>query len=159
MVTLSKAQKTAGVCLANIGAETLSMIVFDEDTPVSLKVFPIGSSDITERIALTIQLPLSEAEQLKRGAVTGSTVPAGKLAAVVNTGLKEMFSLVNTHLKSIKRDRLLPAGIVITGGGASIPAAADIARITLKLPRKTTAAPSTGLPRKSLRPLLGASSP
>src|SRR3989344_5836095 len=33
-VTLSKAQKTAGVVLANIGGETLSIIVFDNDIPV-----------------------------------------------------------------------------------------------------------------------------
>ena len=40
LVTLTKAQKTAGVVLANIGAETLSIMIFDNDTPVSLKVFP-----------------------------------------------------------------------------------------------------------------------
>lgn len=145
LVTLSKAQKTAGVVLANIGAETLSIVVFDEDVPISLKVFSSGSSDITEKIALSFQLPLSEAEQLKRGAVTGSSVPPGRLSTAVNTQLKEMFSLVNAHLKSIKRDRLLPAGIVITGGGASTPSVTDIARTTLKLPSQV------GLPAMSAR--------
>src|SRR5689334_5188227 len=51
-VTLTKAQKTAGVALANIGSETLTIIVYDNDTPVSVKVFPIGASAITEKIAL-----------------------------------------------------------------------------------------------------------
>jgi cell division protein FtsA len=134
LVTLSKAQKTAGVCLANIGAETLSLLVFDEDTPVSLKVFPTGSSDITNSIALSFQIPLMEAEQMKRGAVTGSSIAPARMNAIVSARLKIMFTLINAHLKSIGRNRLLPAGIVITGGGSGLANAEDIARAILKLP-------------------------
>jgi cell division protein FtsA len=134
LVTLTKAQKTAGVCLANIGAETLSVIVFDNDTPVSLKVFPIGSSDITNSIALSFQIPINEAEQMKRGAVTGSDIPTKKMETLVNTQLKDMFTLINAHLKSIGRAKLLPAGIVITGGGSGFVGTSEIARAILKLP-------------------------
>ncbi|HWO07109.1 MAG TPA: cell division FtsA domain-containing protein [Candidatus Paceibacterota bacterium] len=134
LVTLSKAQKTAGVVLANIGSETLSVVVFDDDKPVSLKIFPVGSNEITNAIALSFQMPLAEAEQLKRGAVVGSPVPPKKLSQVMASRLKEMFSLVNAHLKSIGRERLLPAGIVITGGGAGLAPIVDVARATLKLP-------------------------
>lgn len=145
LVTLSKAQKTAGVVLANVGAETLSIVVFDEDTPISLKVFPAGSSEITDAIALSFQVPLSEAEQLKRGAVTGSTISPTKIATVSNAQMKKMFTLISTHLKAIKRDRLLPAGIVLTGGGASMTTAADVAKSILKLPSQI------GLPAMSAR--------
>ena len=134
LVTLTKMQKTAGVCLANIGSETLSIIVFDNDTPVSLKVFPIGSADITNTLALSFQIPLTEAESLKRGGVTQSEIPQKKLQLIVSNRLKDMFTLVNAHLKSIDRAKLLPAGIVITGGGSGLTSAADIARATLKLP-------------------------
>lgn len=134
LVTLTKSQKTAGVCLANIGAETLSIVVFEDDKPISLKIFPVGSNHITNALALSFQLPLSEAEQLKRGAVIGSTIPPKKMAQVVSGQLKDMFMLVNAHLKSIGRERLLPAGIVITGGGAGLTPAVDVARLALKLP-------------------------
>ncbi|MFZ2886994.1 MAG: cell division protein FtsA [Minisyncoccia bacterium] len=134
LVTLSKAQKTAGVVLANIGAETLSTVVFDDDRPISLKVFPVGSNEITNALALSFQLPLNEAEQLKRGAVLGSPIPAKKMSIVISNRLKDMFTLVNTHLKSIGREKLLPAGIIITGGGAGLAAATDVARAVLKLP-------------------------
>ncbi len=137
LVTLTKAQKTAGVCLANIGAETISVVVFDNDIPVSVKVFPIGAADITNTIALSFQVPLAEAEQLKRGAVTGSDIPGKKMDTIISTKLKEMFTLVNAHLKAIGRQRLLPAGIVITGGGSGLTSAAEIARAVLKLPSQT----------------------
>ena len=133
-VTLTKAQKTAGVCLANIGAETLSVIVFEDDTPISIKVMPIGSADITNTIALSFQIPLPEAEQMKRGAVTGSEIPMHKMDSIVSQRLKEMFVLVGAHLKSIGRARLLPAGIVITGGGSGMASTQEIAKAILKLP-------------------------
>ncbi len=134
LVTLTKAQKMAGVVLANIGSETLSVIVFDEDTPVSVKVFPHGSGDITNTLALSFQIPLMEAEQMKRGAVTGSDISAKKMNTIVTARLKTMFTLVNAHLKSIQRSQLLPAGIVITGGGSGLADAATVAKTVLKLP-------------------------
>lgn len=134
LVTLSKAQKTAGVILANIGAETLSIAIFDEDTPLSIKVFPIGSNNITESIALSFQIPLPEAEQMKRGAVIGSDIPTKRMQTLVASQLKDMYALVNAHLRSIGRHRLLPAGIVITGGGSGLTSATEIARAILKLP-------------------------
>ncbi|MDO8552562.1 MAG: cell division FtsA domain-containing protein [bacterium] len=134
LVSLSKAQKMAGVILANIGAETLSVIIFDNNVPISVKVFPNGSSDITNTIALSLQISPSEAEQMKRGAVTGSDVAPRRMNAIIAGRLKDMFVIVNAHLKTIGRQRLLPAGIIITGGGSGLASAADIARTVLKLP-------------------------
>jgi cell division protein FtsA len=134
LVTLTRAQKVAGVVLANIGAETLSVIVFDEDTPISVKVFPAGSANITETIALSFQIPLTEAESLKRGGVTGSDIPQKKMQALITAQLKDLYTLVEAHLKSIGRHRLLPAGIVITGGGSGLASATEIARSVLRLP-------------------------
>lgn len=133
-VTLSKPQKTAGVVLANIGAETLSIAVFDNDTPISVKVFSIGSSTITNLIALTFQIPLPDAEQVKRGSVSGTEIPERKLHQLMQGQLKEMFTLVNSHLKTIGRQRLLPAGVVIIGGGSGLPEAATVARVILRIP-------------------------
>ena len=134
LVTLTKAQKTAGVCLANIGAETLSIVVFDNDAPISLKVFPVGSSDVTNTIALSFQVPLAEAEAAKRGGIVGGEIPEKKMQTIISTRLKDMFTLINAHLKSINRSRLLPAGIVITGGGSGLTSVQDVARAILKLP-------------------------
>jgi cell division protein FtsA len=147
LVALTKAQKTAGVVLANIGAETLSIAIFDDDTPMSIKIFPIGSNDITNKIALSFQIPLPEAESLKRGGVTGSDITPKRMGVIVEARLKEMYMLINAHLKTIARERLLPAGIVLTGGGSGLTSAVEVARITLKLPSQISALGS--LPRSA----------
>lgn len=135
-VTLSKSQKIAGCVLANIGAETVSIAVFENNIPTSLEVFPIGSTDITNDIALGLKVPLEEAEQIKIGAITGSSYPRKKLEEIISARLSDIFELIDAHLKKIGRNGLLPAGIVITGGGSGLSSIDDIAKTALKLPSR-----------------------
>lgn len=136
LVMLTKAQKRAGCVLANIGAETVSIIVFENNTPISLKVFPIGSSDITNDIALGLKIPLEEAEKIKRGGMVSANFSKRKLDEIIGARLTDIFELIDAHLKKIKRDGLLPAGIIITGGGSGITTIQDLARASLRLPSK-----------------------
>ncbi|MEI8327667.1 MAG: cell division protein FtsA [Candidatus Taylorbacteria bacterium] len=135
-VTLSKSQKVAGCVLANIGAETVSVAVFENSIPTSLEVFPIGSTDITNDIALGLKVPLEEAEQIKIGAITGSSYPRKKLEEIIAARLSDIFELIEAHLKKIGRNGLLPAGIIITGGGSGLSSIDDLARVSLRLPSK-----------------------
>lgn len=135
-VTLSKNQKKAGCVLANIGAETISIVVFENNTPVSLEVFPIGGNDITNDIALGLKVPLEEAESIKIGSVTATNYPKKKLDEIINARLSDMFELIEAHLKKIGRNALLPAGIIITGGSSGIGNVKNFAETTLKLPSK-----------------------
>ncbi len=137
LVMLTKAQKRAGCVLTNIGAETVSIVVFENSTPMSLKVFPIGSSDITNDIALGLKIPLEEAEKIKRGGMTNTMYSKKRLDEIISARLNDIFTLVDAHLKKIKRDGLLPAGIIITGGGSGIATVQDLARAALRLPAKT----------------------
>jgi cell division protein FtsA len=74
-IALSKMQKRVGCVLANIGAETLSIIVFEDNTPTSIKVFPVGAADITNDMALGLRISPEEAEQLKSGRGLKRAVP------------------------------------------------------------------------------------
>lgn len=135
-VLLSKNQRRAGCIMANIGAETVSIVVFEDAIPISLKVFPIGANDITNDIALGLKVPLEEAEKIKRGGITGTTFSKKRLEEIVNARLADIFELIQMHLKQIKKDGLLPAGIILTGGGSSTLGMQDLARNTLDLPAR-----------------------
>lgn len=136
LVTLSKNQKVAGCLLANIGAETVSIVVFENNLPVSLEVFPIGSTDITNDIALGLKVPIEDAESLKRGGTLSVQVSKKKLDEIVSARLSDIFDLIEAHLKKIDRNGLLPAGIIITGGGSGIATIEDLAKASLKLPSR-----------------------
>jgi len=134
-VTLTKRQKTAGCVLANIGAETLSLAVFENNIPISLKVFPIGGAEITNDIALGLKIPLDEAEEVKRGAGI-KAYSKKKLDDIIEARLSDIFDIIDSHLKKIGKNGLLPAGIIITGGSSSIPLIEDLAKTSLRLPSK-----------------------
>jgi len=136
LVTLTNAQKIAGVVLANIGSETVSIVVFENSIPISLKVFPIGSTAITNDIALGLKIPLEEAEQIKLGGITSTDVSRKRLDEIVVARLTDIFELIDSHLKEINKNAMLPAGIIITGGGSGITTIEDLAKATLHLPSR-----------------------
>ncbi len=135
-VLLEGDQKMKGCVLANIGAETISIVVYDEGIPISLKVFPTGSSHITEDIALKFRISLEEAERVKLGRLSGQMYPRKKVDDVVLARVSTMFGLIEKHLKSLGRRGPLPAGIIISGGGAGTTSITDIAKNVLKLPAR-----------------------
>jgi len=135
-VTLTKSQKIAGCVLANIGAETVSIVVFENNIPISLEIFPIGGSDITNDIALGLKVSLEEAESIKIGGITSTNYSKKKLEDIISARLGDIFELIEVHLKKIGKSGILPAGIIITGGSSSIGLIEDLARSYLRLPSR-----------------------
>lgn len=136
LVSLNKTQKIAGCVLANIGSETVSIVVIENNIPISLEIFPIGGIDITNDIALGLKISLEEAERFKLKSVSESQYPRRKLDEIIAARLSDVFELIETHLKKIGRSGLLPAGIILTGGGSGIEMIEDLAKSALKLPSK-----------------------
>ena len=137
IVSITKTQKIAGCVLVNIGSETVSLVVFENNIPISLEVFPMGGNDITNDIALGLRIPIDQAENLKTRSL-GEEIkyPKKKLDDIIMSRLSDIFDLIEAHLKKIGRSSLLPAGIILTGGSSGIETIEDVARASLKLPSK-----------------------
>lgn len=135
-ILLGNKQKVAGCILVDIGAETVGTIVYENNLPISVNVFPIGSMDITKDIALGLKISLEEAESIKLGSVIGGDYSKKKIDEIIEARLSDMFELIGNQLKRLKRNELLPAGIIITGNGSSLNNIEQIARTQLKLPVK-----------------------
>lgn len=139
LVTVTPAQKMAGCVLANIGSETVTLAVYEDSIPISLTVLPIGSNDITNDIALGLKIPLEDAEGIKQGSVhtSGIRVSRKELGEIINARLSDIFELIRGHLIKIKKDGILPAGVIITGGGSNLSSIDPLAKDILELPAKT----------------------
>jgi cell division protein FtsA len=132
-IALSEKQKIVGAGLVNIGAETVSLSVFENGSLAYLNTFSIGSSDITNDIALGLKIPLEKAESFKLGNISAE-YPKKKLEEIIEARLSDIFELIEKNLLKIKRSALLPAGIVFIGGGANIPRLEELSKSILKLP-------------------------
>jgi cell division protein FtsA len=133
-LVLSEKQKIVGVALVDIGSETTSLSVFENGLLVSMNSFSIGSSDITNDIALGFKIPLEKAEELKLGKNDEGEFSKKKLEEIIEARLCDIFELIENNLKKQKRAELLPAGIVFVGGGANTKELPETSKSVLKLP-------------------------
>ena len=152
---LSKRQKDLGVCLVDLGAGTTSLAVYEEGDLLHTAVLPVGCMHITNDIAIGLRSSIETAEKVKLQ--FGHTSPKavdkheeidlskldkteeqkvmrGYVVEIIEARLEEIFSMVNEELKKISRDGKLPAGIVLTGGGAKLPGVVEFVKKHLRLP-------------------------
>lgn len=131
---LTDLQRNFGCALIDIGAETVSVSVFENNTLISLHVFDIGSLNITKDLALGLRITPEEAESIKTGVVNFQSVPKKKIDEIVEARLSDIFELVDKYLKKMGRSGLLPAGAIIIGGGAYLHNIESVAKTMLKIP-------------------------
>jgi len=152
---LTKKQKEIGVALIDIGAATTSMVVYEEGDIVHAAVIPVGAGHITNDVAIGLKTTLEVAEKIKCHHLNADPskvkdtekldlakiteqederVPKKYITEIVDARLKEMFTMIRKELKRIKRDNLLPAGAVLTGGGAKLEGIISQAKDNLHLP-------------------------
>ncbi|NQV00698.1 MAG: cell division protein FtsA [Parcubacteria group bacterium] len=152
---LSKRQKELGVLALDLGGGTVGLTVFEEGEIVHSYVLPIGSSHITNDIAIGMRSNIDLAEKIKLeygsalaseiskkdvidlsklGSEERGIIPRVEMVGIIEARLCEILELVNKELKKIDRQGLLPAGAVLLGGGAKIPGLVDLAKRELKLP-------------------------
>ncbi len=152
---LTKKQKEIGVVLLNIGGGTTSLVVFEEGKVLHAAVLPIGAGHITNDLAIGLRTSVETAEKIKINFATAiadkiresetislSQFDAGEterierkyVSEIVQARLGEIFTLVSNELKSIGKDGMLPAGIVLTGGGAKLEDIAEASKEYLRLP-------------------------
>ncbi len=149
---LTQREKELGVCVLDIGSGTTSMAVYEEGSLIHATIFPIGSGHITNDIAICLKTDIDTAEKIKLeyGMCKEANKKKSKkikldgednldfssklLTDIVNARVSEIFNLANKELKNISKNGVLPAGIVLTGGGAKLPGIRDLAKKELKLP-------------------------
>ncbi len=148
---LTPRQKELGVVLVDIGAGNTQMAVFEEGELLDLAVFPIGGAHISNDIAIGLCTDIDIAEKIKiefgtclnsaskkRSEIKTSGEPFSfsqkMLVKIIEARVVEIFEQVQKELKKISRQGLLPAGVVLTGGGAKLPKIVELAKKELKLP-------------------------
>lgn len=149
-IALSPRHKMVGSALIDIGAETVSLGVFENELMIYLYTFSIGSEDITNDIALGLKIPLEKAESLKLGG-DNDEYPKKKLDEIIEARLTDIFEGAENYLKKIKRNELLPAGVVFVGGGANTHDIEELSKSILKLPSKVGTTEMFGAAKTKLR--------
>ncbi len=159
-VITSRKQKELGVAVVDIGASTTSIAVFEEEKLIHTAILPVGSEHITADLAIGLRCPINLAERIKLE--HGSSQPDNfsskdkieitdlakeeevnddlneispkYIAEIIEARAEEIFTMIDEELKKIERSGMLPAGIILAGGGSKLPGITETAKQSLRLP-------------------------
>ena len=151
---LTTRQKELGVVLVDIGAATTKVIVFEEGDVIHVSILAIGADHVTRDLALGLQTSLDVAERIKLE--VGSALPhnfekteeinlrdfGGEnqnfskkyIAEIIEARTEETFEKIDQELQKINRSGLLPAGLVLVGGGSKLQGLVELGKKKTMLP-------------------------
>jgi cell division protein FtsA len=139
---LTEDEKDVGVCLVDIGGGTTDMAVFSQGAIRHTAVIPIAGDLLTNDISIALRTSTQDAEHIKirygvalqqladpqemievPGVGDRPTTQLSRqaLAGFIQPRVEEIFAKVQEELVASGYDRLLRAGIVITGGSSTMP--------------------------------------
>jgi cell division protein FtsA len=153
--TLTDTEKELGVLVADIGGGTTDIAIFTDGAAYHSAVLPVGAINVTNDVAIGLRTSLNLAEEIKikhgtasltdvqpeellnvavLGDGGGQTIQRRKLCEIIEARMSEIYSLIVEEVKRSGHGGMLPAGVVLTGGGARIGGAAELARDVFQMP-------------------------
>jgi cell division protein FtsA len=146
-------ERDLGVCLADIGAGSTELIVFQQGAVAYTGVIPVGGDHFTSDLSVGLCTALNDAEKIKKiyGNASVTLVPEGNEVEVPSVGdrpsrlmsqrmvaeileprARELFEMMRDSLRQSGTFDLCLAGIVLTGGASRLPGIFDVAESVLR---------------------------
>jgi len=149
-------ERQMDVMVADIGGGTTDLALYTQGSIYHTKVLPIGGYHVTNDIAIGLRVPFDMAERVKLeygdcrpGEIDaasefrvkpfgGETIRVGRqdLAAVIEARIEEIFHFILEEIRESGYAGLLPAGIVLTGGGSLLRGVTTVAERVLGVPAR-----------------------
>jgi cell division protein FtsA len=148
-------ERELGICLADMGAGSTSLIVFQEGAVAHTAVIPIGGDHFTSDLSVGLCTPVAAAEKIKKvfGNAIVTLIPEGNEVEVPSVGdrpsrlisqrmvgeileprARELFEMMRDNLRHGGMLELCLAGFVLSGGASRLPGMLDIAESVLRRP-------------------------
>ncbi|HXA56650.1 MAG TPA: cell division protein FtsA [Candidatus Acidoferrum sp.] len=157
---LTQDERELGCCLLDVGGGTTELIAYSGGVVRHTAAIPVGGDHFTNDLAVGLRTPIPEAEKLKRehacvlrglvpedraieiasvGDRPPRTVFARMLAEIVEPRAQEFLMLIRDELRRGGVESQVPAGIVLTGGGAHLRGLPELAEKVFNLPVRIAA--------------------
>lgn len=146
-------ERELGVCLADLGAGSCDLIVFQQGAVAHTTVIPIGGDHFTSDLSVGMCTGLADAETLKKifGNAVPTLIPEGNevevpsvgdrpsrmmpqrmLAEILGPRARELFELMRENLRQAGVLEHCVAGFVLSGGASRLPGLLDVAESILR---------------------------
>jgi len=160
----SETERELGVAVADIGAGTIDLAMFNEGSPFHTSVLPVGGNFVTNDVAIGIKTSLPVAEELKishgtadlrgiaddeqinvstLGEEAGRSISRLELCQIIEARMRETFEMMGAEMRSAGSG-MLPAGLILTGGASQLSGIAELGREVLQMPVRVVAPTGVG---------------
>lgn len=150
-------EKSLGVCIADIGGGTTDIAIFVDGDICYSSAIPVGGNHVTRDISVGLRTSYEESERVKieeAVAMVGMTseddhfevtslgtedprmLPKRILAEIVEARMHELFTFVKQEIMKSGYYNQLPAGIILSGGGAMLEGAAELCHEVTEMPTR-----------------------
>lgn len=157
---LTQDERDLGCCLLDIGGGTTELIAYTGGVVRHSAAVPVGGDHFTNDLAVGLRTPVPEAEKIKRehacvfrelmpedfaieiasvGNRPPRTIFARMLFDIVEPRANELLMLIRDELRRTGLASQIPAGIVLTGGGAHLRGLVELAEHIFNLPVRVAA--------------------
>jgi cell division protein FtsA len=148
-------EKQDGILMADIGGGTTDIALFKDNAIYHTSVLPVAGYQVTRDISIGLGITHEMAEEMKKryGDVTpherdksgkpareisitgdGHSVSYNDLSEIIRVRIEELLRLIMLELPQADYRKLIPAGLVITGGGANLPGIAELGQRVTRMP-------------------------
>jgi cell division protein FtsA len=152
---LTQDERELGSCVLDIGGGTTELIAFAGGVVRHTAAIPVGGDHFTNDLAVGLRTPIPEAEKIKRehasavreladqnlaieiasvGDRPPRTVFARMLSEIVEPRGQELLMLIRDELRRGGMEAQIPAGIILTGGGAHLRGLPELTERVFNLP-------------------------
>jgi len=151
----TRTERELGVLVLDIGGGTSDLAAFVDGSAIYSAALPVGGNHVTRDISIGLSTPFEFAETLKvgSGAATREMIPHGEALEVMTAGgasrlriprallgeiiearMRELFELSLAMAMQSGLAGRVPGGLILSGGGALLPGAMDLASRIFGLP-------------------------
>lgn len=162
---LTQDEKDLGCLLVDIGAGTTDVLMFADGAPYFSASIAAGGAQVSNDLSIMLSISMDSAERIKKeagscylshadddelviipglGGRSPQQVSAARIASIIQPRMEEIFRLVKNKLEQPGYFPLVKGGVVLTGGGALLPGAADLASMVFGQPARVGIAGSMG---------------
>lgn len=138
---LTQDERELGACLLDIGGGTTELIAYSGGLVRHTGAIPVGGDHFTNDLAVGLRTPIPEAERIKRhhGCASAAlltedtaieiasvgdrpprTIFARSLTDIIEPRAQEFVALIRDEARRAGLDKQIPAGFVLSGGGARL---------------------------------------